>query len=204
MTRPPTVFIVDDDPDLRELLRGLLRTVGLEARTFGSADEFLRDFEPADAPGCLVLDVRMPGASGLDLYEDLVARGLDLPAIFITGYADVPMAVRAIRSGAVEFLEKPFNRQALLDGIQRAVRDDAERRRRLADRRALEARFGTLTPKEREVLERLKAGEPNKVIAALLGITPRAVEMRRSGLMKKLGVASLAELLRLAFAHDQA
>ena len=194
--REPTVYVVDDDPDMRDSLHWLMRTVGLEVQVFSSASAFLEDFDP-DGPGCLVFDVRMPGTSGLELYEELVARGHGMPVIFITAYADVPMAVRALKSGAVEFVEKPFNRQALLDRVQRAIKDDAERRKRLADRAALALRFSLLTDKEREVLELVKAGHPNKAISALLGITSRAVEMRRASLMNKLGVRSLAELLRM-------
>lgn len=192
----PAVYIVDDDPDMRDLLRWLLKTVGLRARTYASAAEFLGDLD-RDGPGCLLLDVRMPGMSGLDLFEELVARGDARPVLFITAYADVPMAVRALKSGAVEFVEKPFNRQTLLEKVQRAIKDDADRRGRIAARGELRARFDRLTDKEREVLELIEQGRPNKEIAVRLGITPRAVELRRSGLMRKLGASSLIELLRL-------
>jgi FixJ family two-component response regulator len=175
--------------------------VGLRAQTFASASEFLRDFRP-DAPGCVILDVRMPDTSGLDLFEELVARGEGMPVIFITAYADVPMAVRAMKSGAVEFVEKPFNRQTLLDRVQRAIKDDVERRGRTAARDRLARRFRRLTDKEREVLELIKEGRPNKEIASRLGITPRAIELRRSSLMRKLGVGSLIELLRLTVVHE--
>jgi FixJ family two-component response regulator len=181
---------------MRDSLQWLLRTVGLRVEVFGSAEAFLKGFAPT-GPGCLLFDVRMPGTSGLDLYEELVARGEGMPAIFITAFADVPMAIRAMKSGAVEFVEKPFNRQGLLDRVQRAVKEDARRRQRLADREALRQRFGRLTGKEREVLALVTEGQPNKAISAALGITPRAVEMRRAGLMAKLGVRTLAELLRL-------
>lgn len=192
----PVVYIVDDDPDMRDSLHWLMRTVGLRSLTFASADEFLRDFAP-DGPGCVILDVRMPGTSGLDLFEELVARGEGIPVIFITAFADVPMAVRAMKSGAVSFVEKPFNRQTLLDKVQRAIRDDADRRARMAARASLERRFRRLTDKEREVLDLIKEGRPNKDIAHSLQITSRAVELRRSSLMRKLGVGSLIELLRL-------
>jgi FixJ family two-component response regulator len=198
-----TVYIVDDDPDMRDSLAWLLRTVGLRVQAFGSADEFLRGFAP-NGPGCLVFDVRMPGSSGLDLYEDLVRRGQGMPVIFITAYADVPMAVRAMKSGAVEFVEKPFNRQTFLEKVQRAIKDDAERRRVLAERTAVQLRFRRLTAKEREVLDMIKEGRPNKMIAASLGISARAVEMRRAGLMKKLGARSVVELMRLTLEHDAA
>jgi two-component system response regulator FixJ len=199
--RHPTVYIVDDDPDMRDSLGWLLKTVGLSVETFASADEFLRDLSPR-GPGCLVFDVRMPGTSGLDLYEELVGRGEALPVIFITAFADVPMAIRAMKSGAVEFIEKPFNRQTLLEKVQRAIKDDVERRRLLADREAIRARFLRLTDKEREVLEMIKEGQPNKAIATRLDISPRAVEMRRASLMKKVGARSLVELMRLAIEHE--
>jgi FixJ family two-component response regulator len=199
--REPTVYIVEDDEDMRDSLRWLMKTVGINVETFASAREFLRHFAP-NGPGCLVFDVRMPDTSGLDLFEELVARGENMPVIFITAYADVPMAIRAMKSGAVEFVEKPFNRQTLLEKVQRAIKDDVKRFRLRADREAILARFRTLTDKEREVLELVKEGRPNKEIASSLMITPRAVEMRRSSLMKKLRVHSLAELLKLTIAHE--
>lgn len=201
MMQDPVVYIVDDDPDMRDSLRWLMTTVGLRANVYSSASEFLGDFRP-NGPGCLVLDVRMPGTSGLDLYERLVARGQGMPVIFITAFADVPMAVRAMKSGAIEFVEKPFNRQELLDRVQRAIREDTARRRAHADRESIRTRFQSLTDKEREVLELVKSGLPNKAISLQLEITPRAVEMRRSSLMKKLGVHSLAELLRLSILFE--
>jgi len=190
------VYIVDDDPDMLDSLRWLMKTVGLRAQTFPSAASFLSDFAP-NGPACLILDVRMPGTSGLDLFEQLVARGEGMPVIFITAYADVPMAVRAMKSGAVEFVEKPFNRQTLLDKVQRAIKEDTLRRSRKAASEMLLAKFRRLTGKEREVLELITEGRPNKEIATRLEITPRAVELRRSSLMRKLGVRSLVELLRL-------
>ena len=201
MMQHPIVYIVDDDPDMLDSLRWLMKTVGLHVEAFSSAADFLRDFSPT-SPGCLIFDIRMPGTSGLDLFETLVARGERMPVIFITAFADVPMAIRAMKSGAVEFVEKPFNRQRLLEKVQRAIKDDIEHRRSHADREALQTRFRKLTDKEREVLELIKAGRPNKAIATRLEITPRAVEMRRASLMKKLGVSSLVELLRLTIAHE--
>ncbi len=201
MMEQSVVYIVDDDPDMRDSLRWLMKTVGLRTQTFASAVEFLQGFTPEE-PGCVLLDVRMPGTSGLDLFEELVARGEGMPVIFITAYADVPMAVRAMKSGAVEFVEKPFNRQTLLDKVQRAIKNDTERRTRIAAREKLAQRFERLTDKEREVLELIKAGRPNKEIASSLQITPRAVELRRSSLMRKLGVRSLIELLRLTVVHE--
>jgi FixJ family two-component response regulator len=199
----PRVYIVDDDPDMRDSLRWLMKTVGLHAETFSSATDFLRDFVSA-GPGCVILDVRMPGISGLDLFEELVARGEGMPVIFITAFADVPMAVRAMKSGAVEFVEKPFNRQTLLDKVQRAIKEDCERRGRLVARQSVRQRFRRLTEKEQEVVDLIKEGLPNKEIANRLEITSRAVELRRSSLMRKLGVRSLAELLRLSIAHESA
>jgi FixJ family two-component response regulator len=197
----PTVYIVDDDPDMRDSLAWLMSTVGLTVATFSSADQFLREFIP-NGPGCLVFDVRMPGTSGLDLFEILTSRNEGMPVIFITAHADVPMAIRAMKSGAVEFVEKPFNRQTLLEKIQRAIKDDIARRALLADREAIQARFRTLTDKEREVLNLIMDGRPNKAIANLLDITPRAVEMRRASLMRKLGTRSVVEMMRLALAIE--
>lgn len=201
MMLKPTVYLVDDDPDMRDSLRWLLRTVGLNVQAFASAEEFLKGYAPL-GPGCLVFDVRMPGTSGLDLYEGLAARGEARPVIFITAFADVPMAIRALKSGALEFVEKPFNRQTLLEKVQRAIKEDVARLRQLADREAVRARFLKLTDKEREVLERIKQGLPNKAIATQLDLTTRAVEMRRSSLMKKLGARSMIELMRLTIEHE--
>ncbi|MGA8349953.1 MAG: response regulator [Isosphaeraceae bacterium] len=199
----PTVYIVDDDPDMRDSLRWLLKTVGLRSVTFSSAGEFLQRFS-GEGPACLVLDVRMPGTSGLDLFEEMNARGLRMPVLFITAYADVPMAVRAMKSGAVEFLEKPFNGQVLLEKVQRAVEDDAVRISRESGLDEVRARLEKLTGKEREVLGMIRDGRPNKEIAARLEVTPRAVELRRASLMKKLGVSSLPELLRLTIGREAA
>ena len=172
----PTVYIVDDDPDVRDSLRWLLKTVGLRCVTYLSALDFLRAFNE-DGPACLVLDVRMPGCSGLDLLEEMNARGWRLPVLFITAYADVPMAVRAMKSGAVEFLEKPFNGQVLLENIQKAVNADVDRRARESGLGEARAKLETLTGKDREVLEMIRDGRPNKEIAARLEVTARAVEL---------------------------
>jgi len=199
----PTVYIVDDDPDMRDSLRWLLKTVGLRSVTFSSPGEFLQKFS-GKGPACLVLDVRMPETSGLDLFEEMNTRGMRMPVLFITAYADVPMAVRAMKSGAVEFLEKPFNGQVLLEKVQRAVEDDAVRIARESDLDEVRARLERLTGKEREVLGMIHDGRPNKEIAARLEVTPRAVEIRRASLMKKLGVNSLPELLRLTIGREEA
>jgi FixJ family two-component response regulator len=197
----PTVYIVDDDPDMRDSLRWLLKTVGLRAVAYASAEEFVRGFAPA-GPSCLVLDVRMPKTGGLDLFEELAERGLRIPVLFVTAHADVPMAVRAMKSGAAEFLEKPFNGQVLLEKIQRALKEDAELRESQSARDAFRARLDQLTGKELEVLGMIRDGRPNKEIAARLDLTPRAVELRRASLMRKLGVHSLPELLRLTIGYD--
>ena len=200
----PTVYIVDDDPDMRDSLRWLLKTVGLRSVTFSSAGEFLQRFS-GEGPACLVLDVRMPGTSGLDLFEEMNARGLRMPVLFITAYADVPMAVRAMKSGAVEFVEKPFNGQVLLEKVQRAVEDDTVRISRESGLDEVLREAGK-TDREgaREVLGMIRDGRPNKEIAARLEVTPRAVELRRASLMKKLGVSSLPELLRLTIGREAA
>jgi FixJ family two-component response regulator len=197
----PMVYIVDDDPDMRDSLLWLLKTVGLRTATFSSAAEFIRGFT-GEGPACLVLDIRMPGTSGLDLFEELTAAGVRIPVLFITAYADVPMAVRAMKSGAVEFLEKPFNGQVLLEKVQRAIKDDADRLSRESGLDEVRARLEKLTGKEREVLGMIRDGRPNKEIAARLEVTPRAVELRRASLMRKLGVRSLPDLLRLTISHQ--
>jgi FixJ family two-component response regulator len=197
----PTVYIVDDDPDMRDSLRFLLKTVGLRTMAFASAAEFLAGFTGL-GPACLVLDIRMPGTGGLDLLEQLTARGARIPVIFVTAYADVPMAVRAMKSGAVEFLEKPFNAQVLLEKVQRAVQRDADRIARESNLHEVRSKLDKLTRKEREVLGMIRDGKPNKEIAARLEVTPRAVELRRASLMRKLGVRSLPDLLRLAIGHE--
>jgi len=177
-------------------------TVGLAVKTFGSADEFLRGFT-SKGPGCLVVDIRMPGTSGLDLFEALVGRGEMIPVLFITAHADVPMAIRAMKSGAADFIEKPFHRQTLLDKVQNAIKLNVDRLALFSDREAIQARFRSLTDKEREVLDLIMEGRPNKAIAGKLDITPRAVEMRRANLMKKLGANSIVELMRLALTIEK-
>lgn len=195
---PPsaTVFVVDDDPAMRESLRWLIESVGLQVKTFPTAQEFLTKYE-SDKPGCLVLDVRMPGLSGLDLQQELSKRAISLPIIMITGYAEVPMAVRALKAGAIDFIEKPFSDQVLLDRIQQAIESDREARRERAGRTEFSMLLSRLTPREREVMELVVAGKPNKVIAAELGLSPKTVEVHRARVMEKMQVDSLAELVRL-------
>lgn len=191
----PTVFIVDDDPDMRESLEFLLASLAIPTRTFGSANAFLAEFQSGQ-PGCLVCDVRMPDLSGLDLYERLRSMGSHLPVILMTAYADVPMAIRALQAGVVEFIEKPFNAHVMLERIQRALAQDRERRTSAAAWDEFACGIAQLTDKEKETLGLLLDGASNKVMAARLDISERAVEMRRASVMKKLQVNSLAELIR--------
>jgi FixJ family two-component response regulator len=196
----PTVFVVDDDDEMRDSLKALLDVLGFAVRTFSSGSAFEHFYQPS-MPGCLILDIRMPRQSGLELYEQLVKCGKRLPVIFITAHADVPTAVAAMKTGAVEFLEKPFNRQRLLDRVQAALVLDEKWRAQEARYTAIDERIHRLSDRERETLELILAGESNKAMAAKLFLTERAVEMRRSSIMKKLEVGSLAELLDLAVTH---
>jgi RNA polymerase sigma factor (sigma-70 family) len=193
----PTVFVVDDDAALRESLRWLIESVGLRVATYDSAQSFLAEYDPA-RPGCLVLDIRMPGQSGLELQEKLRERGSDIPIIVITAYAEVPMAVRAFKAGAVDFIEKPFSDQVLLDRIQQAVEKDRQRRHEMEKREKLLVRVDRLTPREREVLQLIVAGKPSKVIAADLGVSQKTIEVHRSRIMAKMEANSLASLVRIA------
>ncbi len=192
----PTVFIVDDDEAVRDSLEILCRSVGLKGETYASATAYLEAHDP-DRAGCLVLDIRMPGMSGLQLQKRLEELGSPPPIIFITGHGDVPMAVGAIQRGAVDFIQKPFRDQDLLDRNQQALELDVERRRELHKRRELERRLERLTAREREVLDLVVAGNPNKVVAGELGLSQRTVEIHRSHVMEKMEVESLAELVRL-------
>jgi len=193
----PTIYVVDDDEGVRNSLRFLLKSVGLMARTLASANEFLNTYKPQQ-PGCLVLDVRMPGMSGLELQQQLNLRGAIIPVIFITGHGDIPMAVEAMQHGAFDFLQKPFRDQDLIDRIQRALERDARNRAALAQHERIRASFDSLTPREREVLALMTQGKPNKVMAAELGVSQRTVEIHRARVMEKTGAASLAQLVRMA------
>jgi FixJ family two-component response regulator len=190
-----TVFIVDDDRALCEALTFLLESVNLPCRTFRTAQEFLDRYDPIE-PGCLVLDVRMPGMSGLEFQAELTARNHHIPVIMITGYADVSMAVRAIKAGAVEFLEKPFGDQVILECIQQAIERDRKNRRMRAERIEFEERLCRLTPREREVMDLLMEGLANKAIAAKLCLARKTIETHRANLMGKMKAASLADLIR--------
>ena len=191
------VFIVDDDASMRESLRNLIRSVGLRAELFASAQEFLRSKHP-DVPSCLVLDVRLPGLSGLDLQRRMAEAQLQIPIIFITGHGDIPMTVRAMKAGAVEFLTKPFRDQDLLDAIQQALERDRKVRDQRAEIEELRSRFASLTPREREVMVRVVAGLLNKQIGGELGTSETTVKIHRHQVMEKMGAGSLPELVRMA------
>jgi FixJ family two-component response regulator len=192
----PVVFIVDDDEAICESLRLLIEDIGLEVRTFPGAQQFLAQYEPSQS-GCLVLDVRMSGMSGLELQSRLRELGREIPTILITGHADVPMAVEAMKAGAVDFIEKPFRDQVLLDGIQKAIALDAAIRRRRKETHNVQSRIRLLTQREREVMDRLVAGKTNKSIALELGISQKTVDFHRANVLEKIGVDSVVELVRL-------
>ena len=201
-----TVFVVDDDDALRDAIATFLDSAGQACETYADADSLLARLAdwPPEASGCLVLDVRMPGLSGLEVQDELNARGVAMPIIFITGYGDVPSAVRAMKGGAVDFISKPFDADALAERIREALRNDSERRAARCELAAAQARAATLTPREREVLERVAAGQANKRVAIELGVSERTVEIHRSHLMQKMGARHLAELVRLKLLLDQA
>ena len=201
MTRVPSdgslVCVLDDDTLVREGLGTLFRSLGHEVRLYGSADEFLRD-EPPTVASCLVVDVRLPGLSGLSFQAELARRNIGLPIVFITGHGDIPMSVKAMKAGAIEFLTKPIREQDLLDAVRVALDRDRERRRREEQISDLRARLDSLTPREREVVALVTAGRMNKQAAAEIGVNEITVKVHRHNAMKKLGVRSMSELVRIA------
>jgi FixJ family two-component response regulator len=191
------VIIVDDDAGIRASLDSLFRSVGLETRLFGSPAELLGGSLP-DGPGCIVLDVRLPGVSGLDLQSQLVRQGISYPIIFMTGHGDIPMSVRAMKAGAVDFLAKPFRDQDMLDAVTTALERDAQHRVEAATRDDIRAQYETLTAREREVMGHVTGGLMNKQVAALIGLSEITVKIHRGNVMRKMGVRSLADLVRQA------
>jgi FixJ family two-component response regulator len=191
------VYIVDDDKAVRDSLSLLMRSVGLASKSFGSAQAFLDGFESA-LPSCLVADVRMPELSGLELQQELIERQIEIPIVFITGFGDVPMAVDAMKSGAIDFIQKPFRDQDLIDAINLALQNDRDRRERTDALSDINERLATLTPRETEVMQKVVQGCANKVIALDLGVSQRTVELHRARVMRKMGVRSVAELVRLS------
>lgn len=193
----PIVYVIDDDPSMRAALEDLVGSVGLQVRAFASPQEFLES-KPADAPGCLVLDIRLPGMSGLSFQKELVKAGLPLPVIFITGHGDIPMSVRAMKAGAVDFLTKPFHDQDLLDAIHAAIERDRDKRRDTLLITELRKRYETLTERERHIMGFVVAGRPNKQIAAELDLSEMTVKVHRGQVMRKMKARSLPELVRMS------
>ena len=191
-----TVFVVDDDSGVRSSIRVLLKSIGIAATAMSSAREFLDHFDP-EQPGCLVLDIRMPGMSGMELQQQLNLKGAIIPVIFITGHGDVPMAVEAMQHGAFDFLQKPFRDQDLIDRIQKALARDRETRQSLRKHSQIRERLESLTPREKDVLQLLVQGQQNKVMAGELGLSQRTVEIHRAHVMEKMGAQSVAQLVRM-------
>jgi two-component system response regulator FixJ len=196
MKKNPVVMVVDDDSGIRNAMRALLKSVGLESVQYASAHEFLAAYQPSQ-PGCLVLDIRMPGMSGLELQQQLNLRGAVIPVIFMTGHGDIPMAVEAMQHGAFDFLQKPFRDQDLLDCIQRAIVRDGELRQSLGEHARIKGHLESLTPREREVLDLMVQGRQNKAIAQVLNVSPRTIEIHRARVMEKMNAQSVAELVRM-------
>lgn len=194
--KPTAVYIVDDDSGVRSSIRMLLKSIGIAATSMASAQEFLEAYDPSQ-PGCLVLDIRMPGMSGMELQQQLSLRGAIIPVIFITGHGDIPMAVEAMQHGAFDFLQKPFRDQDLIDRIQKALARDRETRAALQKHSQIRDKLESLTPREKDVLTLLVKGQQNKVMAAELGLSQRTVEIHRAHIMEKTGAGSLAQLVRM-------
>lgn len=195
-TSNPTVHVVDDDPAVRQSLRALLKSVGRRFVGHASAEEFLKTYVP-DKPGCLILDVRMPGMTGIELQKELERTGIDIPIIIVTAYGDVPTAVSALKDGAVDFLQKPFSRKALVDCIDRALAVDRQRRAIATECSGIEERLASLTPREREIMQQLIEGHANRKIAEALGLSVRTVEAHRAEVLRKMEVPSAASLVRV-------
>ncbi len=196
------VYVVDDDPALRDSLKWLLDSVGLDARTYANAQDFFAAWRDEGRPACLLLDVRMPGMGGLQMQHRLPEHGIELPVIVITGHGDVPMAVAAMKQGALDFIEKPFNDQSLLDSVHNALVRDRARRELLARRRGIHEYYASLTPREREVMALVVRGMPNKAIADALQVSRKTVEVHRAKVMDKMQAESLSELIQMALALD--
>jgi FixJ family two-component response regulator len=202
-TETSIAYVIDDDAGLRDGISNLLRSVDIPSQTFGSTKEFLRS-KRADIPGCLILDVRLPGMSGLEFQTELKKLGVDLPVVFITAHADVPMGVQAMKAGAIEFLCKPFREQELLDAVRTAINKDAEQRSKLSSLAAIRTRHDTLTPREQEVMALVVSGMMNKQIAGRLGLSEITVKVHRASIMRKMDAKSLADLVRQADALEAA
>ncbi|MES9938431.1 MAG: response regulator transcription factor [Sedimenticola sp.] len=201
MSNQATVFVVDDDQAMRNSLKWLIESIGMDVETYDSADEFIRNYYPGRA-GCLLLDVRMPGMSGLELQELFIKQQINIPIIIITGHGDVPMAVRAMKAGAVDFIEKPFNDELLLESIRNALLLDVEQREVQAGRAEIASRLAHLTPRELEVMEMVTNGKSNKEIASALGVSAKTVEAHRARVMEKMEASSLAELVRMVISGN--
>jgi FixJ family two-component response regulator len=199
--RAPTVFVVDDDPSMREAMGSLLRSVGIETRTFASSQEFLESAKP-DSPGCLILDVRLRGVSGLDLQKELAQTHAELPIIFVTGHGDIPMTVSAMKAGAVEFLTKPFRDQDLLDAVRVALELDRKRAKQAQGLREIRHRLESLTRREAEILRLIAEGMLNKQVAAELGISEITVKVHRGQVMRKMKAKTFADLMRMVGAIE--
>lgn len=201
MSSDAIVFVVDDDEAVRQSTAWLIESIGLKVITFTSADEFLENFNQQQ--GCIVMDVRMPGMSGLEAQEEMKNRGMTLPLIFITGHGDVPMAVRALKRGAFDFIEKPFNDQLLLDSVQRGLKCNSEAMESFIRNESIDKRISALTPREKEVMMRVTEGKPNKVIAHELSVSIKTVEVHRARMMEKMEAGSVAELVKISLLSTQ-